>query len=203
MARTPSLATEPKGLVYQPEFLSADEQAALERFAESLDYGQVHMHGQAAKREVRHFGYLYGYESWSLEPTDPAPEEIHWVRERCASLAGLSPEDLDEVLATRYPPGAGIGWHCDAPMFGPKVIGVSLASASRMRFQRKKAGVRHVYEVVLAPGSAYVLADEVRWMWQHTIPPVQSLRYSITFRSVREKFRRGGQSPRLRSPDAI
>ena len=34
------------------------------------------------------------------------------------------------------------------------------------------------------PRSAYVLKDDVRWKWQHSIPPTPALRYSITFRSL-------------------
>ncbi|MDQ4149788.1 MAG: alpha-ketoglutarate-dependent dioxygenase AlkB [Actinomycetota bacterium] len=191
MARIPSVQTEPKGLAYDPDFLSRQEHDTLVGICGSLDFGEVQMHGQVAKREVRHFGYMYGYESWSLEPTDPLPEELGWLQERAAGLAGLTAADLREVLVTRYPPGAGIGWHRDAPMFGSKVIGVSLLSPSRMRFQRKVSGVRHVYDLVLDPGSAYVLAGEVRWAWQHSIPAVKELRYSITFRTVRESFARG------------
>jgi hypothetical protein len=46
----------------------------------------------------------------------------------------------------------------DAPMFGAKVAGVSLAAACRMRFQRGKGDSRQVAEITLEPRSAYVLA---------------------------------------------
>jgi hypothetical protein len=42
-----------------------------------------------------------------------------------------------------------------------------------------------MWETVLEPGSAYVLAGEARWSWQHHIPPTPALRYSITFRTLR------------------
>jgi alkylated DNA repair protein (DNA oxidative demethylase) len=42
-----------------------------------------------------------------------------------------------------------------------------------------------VYEVELAPRSAYVLAGAARSNWQHSIPPVPDLRFSITFRQLR------------------
>lgn len=147
------------------------------------------MHGRPARRQVRHFGFLYGYESWALTRAEGIPPEIFDLRSMCASLAELLPDQLDEALVTRYPPGAGIGWHRDAPMFGPKVIGVSLLSESRMRFQRKVPEGRQVFEQVLEPGSAYVLQDEVRRSWQHSIPAVKSLRYSITFRTVKNPHR--------------
>jgi alkylated DNA repair dioxygenase AlkB len=43
-----------------------------------------------------------------------------------------------EVLVTEYVPGAGIGWHRDAPMFGIE-IGVSLLGGCRPRTLRSGA----------------------------------------------------------------
>ncbi len=37
--------------------------------------------------------------------------------------------------------------------------------------------------IATAPRSAYVLRDEVRWAWQHSIAATPLLRYSITFRT--------------------
>jgi alkylated DNA repair dioxygenase AlkB len=89
-----------------------------------------------------------------------------------------------EILVQRYPPGSTIGWHRDAPAFGT-VIGVSLASACRLRFQRGKGDARRVWEILLEPRSGYVLAGKARTSWQHSIPPTKELRYSITFRTLR------------------
>ena len=143
------------------------------------------MRGQTAKRTTRHFGYDYDYEAWKVTPTEPIPDCLRWLRDRCGELAELAPEALAEALVTRYPEGAGIGWHRDAPMFGPKVIGVSLLSACRMRFQRGKGEARRVFDLELAPRSAYVLGGRARSAWQHSIPAAKSLRYSITFRTLR------------------
>ena len=90
-----------------------------------------------------------------------------------------------QALVTRYPPGSVIGWHRDAPAFGPTVAGLSLGSSCLLRFQRGRADNRRVYEVELAPRSAYVLAGAARASWQHSIPAVPELRYSITFRQLR------------------
>jgi alkylated DNA repair protein (DNA oxidative demethylase) len=143
------------------------------------------MHGRAARRTVRHFGLDYDYQSRETVPTDPFPEELEWLRARSAELAERAPGELAQVLVSRYPPGAGIGWHRDAPMFG-RVVGVSLAGACRMRFQRRAAGgERLVEEIDLAPRSAYLLSGSARWAWQHSIPATKELRYSITFRTLR------------------
>ena len=147
------------------------------------------MHGRTAKRTVRHFGYDYDYEAWKVRPAEPLPSGLASLRERCAEVAGLEPDELAQTLVSRYPPGAGIGWHRDAPMFGPKVVGVSLLSPCRMRFQRRRADVRFLYELGLAPRSIYVLAGKARSAWQHSIPATKGLRYSITFRTLRNESR--------------
>jgi DNA oxidative demethylase len=182
IARAPS--EEPEGLVYQPELISVDEEAALLSILESLRFDPIVIHGQAAKRTARHFGLDYDYEARMPTPGDPVPDWLEPVRARAAELGGFQPQDLVEILVQRYPPGSTIGWHRDAPAFGT-VIGVSLAGSSRLRFQRGKGDARRVWEILLEPRSGYVLAGKARTSWQHSIPPTKELRYSITFRTLR------------------
>ncbi|HEY6894144.1 MAG TPA: alpha-ketoglutarate-dependent dioxygenase AlkB, partial [Rhodanobacteraceae bacterium] len=89
------------------------------------------------------------------------------------------------ALVTEYRPGAPIGWHRDKPAYGT-VVGISLGSACRMRF--RPWDMRHdrnaAVALELAPRSLYVMRDDIRWRWQHQIPPVKALRYSITFRTL-------------------
>jgi DNA oxidative demethylase len=180
-----STSQAPEGLLYEPEFITPEEEVALIAALEGLDFEEVRMHGQTARRTVRHFGYDYDYEGRQLTACDPLPEDLRWLRERSARLAGLGPEELAQTLVSRYPPGAGIGWHRDAPMFGPRIVGVSFGSRARMRFQRKVRRERQTYALELAPRSAYVLSGAARSSWQHSIPPAKSLRYSVTFRTVK------------------
>ena len=143
------------------------------------------MHGQAARRTVVHFGFRYGYGSWELTPVDPLPAWLLWLRDRAAALVGADPDRFVEALVSRYPAGAGIGWHRDAPVFGPEVVGVSLLSPCRLRFQRRTATVRATHVLDVAPCSAYALSGAARWVWQHSIQATADLRYSVTFRTVR------------------
>jgi alkylated DNA repair dioxygenase AlkB len=184
-----SPAELPAGLVYRPDFLTAEEGLRLLGTIEELDFRELTMRGQTARRTVRHFGFDYEYESWRLVPGDRLPTELEPLRNRCAELAAAEPEELAQALVTRYPPGATIGWHRDAPMFGD-VVGVSFGSACRLRFQRGKEAERRVSELELAPRSAYVLTGEARWQWQHSIPATTELRYSVTFRSLKDPARR-------------
>ncbi len=176
----------PEGLAYHPDFVTAAEETALLAVLERLDFRAVTMRGQVARRTVRHFGLDYAYETGELVPADPLPDELAWLRERCAELMGRAPEDLVQVLVSRYPAGAGIGPHRDAPMFGSRIAGVSLRSPCRMRFQRtRKAAPRETTALELAPRSAYLLSGPARWSWQHSIPAAPDLRYSVTFRTLR------------------
>lgn len=193
MPRAAIAAEPPQGLVYRPDFITEDEERGLLAALDEIEFRAVTMRGQTARRTVRHYGYDYDYESWGkLVPADPLPASLTWLRDRCARFAELAPEELVQTLVSRYPPGAPIGWHRDAPMFGPKVVGVSLLSSCRMRFQRQVAGTRTVYELELAPRSAYVLGGEARTRWQHSIPPTKALRYSITFRTLKNRSRPAG-----------
>ncbi len=153
---------------------------------EELRFDPIVMHGQAARRTARHYGLGYDYEAREPRPGEPVPEWLEPVRARAAALAGLEPEELVEVLVQRYPAGATIGWHRDAPAFGT-VVGVSLGGSARLRFQRGTGDARRVWEVELAPRSGYVLAGKARTSWQHSIPPTKELRYSITFRTLRSR----------------
>jgi alkylated DNA repair dioxygenase AlkB len=174
-----------EGLVYVEDLVSVDEERELLAFLERLDFRDVIMRGQKARRTVRHFGLDYDYERGELSPADPLPAALHVLRDRCAALMEREPAELVQILISRYPEGAGIGWHRDAPMFGSKVAGVSLGAPCRMRFQRTVAGTRHVSDIELAPRSAYVLSGKARWSWQHSIPATKGLRHSVTFRTLK------------------
>ena len=189
MRRPTSKTEKPEGFEYRPHFLSGDEERQAIAEMERVDFREITMRGQTARRTVRHYGLDYGYESWQLVPAGLFPQALEWIRERCADFGGVKPHELAQILVTRYPPGATIGWHRDAPMFGPTVLGVSLLSACRMRFQRTVGEVRQVFEMELAPRSGYILGGQVRSAWQHSIPPTKSLRYSITFRTLRNPSR--------------
>jgi DNA oxidative demethylase len=189
------VAELPEGLSYLPGFLSEEEERALVDELSRLDYREIHMHGVVARRTVIHYGWDYGYESWRLTPAPPLPRFLEPLRDRCAAAVGLEPEALEEVLVSRYPPGASIGWHRDAPMFGPRVIGVSLLGAARMRFRRKVGDTFQTAVLELAPRSLYLLAGASRSEWQHTLSPVKTLRYSLSFRTVKHSPGRAAPLP--------
>jgi alkylated DNA repair dioxygenase AlkB len=89
------------------------------------------------------------------------------------------------VLINKYEPGAPIGWHRDRPVFA-EVVGVSLLAPCpfRLRLRLPEGGFLR-RTVTLAPRSAYLLSGPARTLWEHSIPPAEALRYSITFRNFR------------------
>jgi alkylated DNA repair protein (DNA oxidative demethylase) len=165
--------------------LTVEQERALLDQLDRLDFAEIRMHGVVAKRTARHYGMDYDYERRvPIAAAEPLPVWLEPVREHAAALAGVEPDELVETLVQRYPEGAQIGWHRDAPQFGT-VVGVSLLGPSRMRFRRDIGGVRRQHEVLLEPRSGYVLAGPARTAWQHHVPPTKNLRYSITFRTLR------------------
>ena len=176
-----------EGLVYVEDFVGPEEEASLVRRFQEMEFGEVRMHGQPAKRSVLHFGWDYAYDARRLTAGEPLPHWLEPLRDRCAQLAELQPERFEQALVTRYPAGAGIGWHRDAPMFGSRIAGVSLGSACRMRFRRQAKAGQETFDLQLSPLSVYLLSGSARWSWQHSIPAAPGLRYSITFRTLRRR----------------
>lgn len=174
----------PPGFLYQDDFLSLAEERDLLAAIASIELKTFQMHGVTAKRRIAQFGWHYALEQRHLTAAEAIPEALLPVRSRLAEAAGVHPEELSEALVTQYQPGAGIGWHHDAPAFGI-VTAVSLMGRCRMRFRQGRVGAWTTRDIELEPRSMYVIAGPARSQWQHGMPPATELRYSITFRTVR------------------
>ncbi len=180
----------PDGMRYTPDLITAaEEQALAERFA-ALPFRAFEFQGFFGKRRVVSFGWRYDFNLMKVEATEDMPDFLLPLRERAAAFAGLKPAALQQVLLTEYGPGAGIGWHKDRSVFG-EVVGISLLAPCVFRLRRKTAlKPRPAWErlsLTLAPRSAYLLSGPARSDWEHSIPEVESLRYSVTFRNLRER----------------
>jgi alkylated DNA repair dioxygenase AlkB len=179
----------PAGLRYATDLIAPDEERALvERLAE-LPFRAFEFQGFLGKRRVVSFGWRYDFNLMKVEKTQDMPDFLLRLRERAARFAGLEPAALQHVLLTEYGPGAAIGWHKDRSVFG-EVVGISLLAPCLFRLRRKTGGANtKAWErasLRLAPRSAYLLAGPARTEWEHSIPPVEALRYSVTFRNLRE-----------------
>lgn len=179
-----ALRALPEGFVLRPDFLSRTEERKLLKFLDGLEFKAFTMRGVVAKRQVVQFGLQYGLASRRLSRGADLPPQLAELRERVAAVAEVEAAEFPQILMNKYSPGAGIGWHVDSPPFGI-VAGVSLGAICTMRFQRGEGSARSTAEQELPPRSLYLLTGEARELWQHRLPPIAELRYSITLRTLR------------------
>jgi alkylated DNA repair dioxygenase AlkB len=194
------------GLTYMPNYLAADEAAAL---IQRLDQ---HPWSTELRRRVQQYGYRYDYTRHSVTPDmrlGTVPPWLQAIAER-VSHEGYTPAIPDQVIINEYLPGQGIADHVDCiPCFGDTILSVSLGSGCVMRFIHVVR--RTSVSLWLAPGSLVVLQGEARYDWSHGIAPRTSdvvagirvprqRRVSLTLRTVLvAPSAGGGDVPRDRS----
>ena len=183
----------PPGFAYREHFISPDEERALVGAINGIEFANFEMRGAVAKRRVAFFGLSYDD---TRQAIGEMPAFLDDVRARAAQWAGIDAEDFVMALINEYRPGAPIGWHRDAPQYGI-VAGISLLSPCRMKLRpyiaprdlpgpdAKAAPRKTTHEITLEPRSAYLITGESRSHFEHSIPAVDALRYSITFRTLR------------------
>jgi alkylated DNA repair dioxygenase AlkB len=180
----------PDGFRYQDDFIDAQEEAALADAIAGVTFAAFEMRGVVARRRVAFFGRSYDAGG---AVTPPLPAFLMPVRDRIAAWAQVDAADFAMALINEYPPGAPIGWHRDAPQYGI-VAGISLLSSCRMSLRPylrpAAAASPHprrsaTHQVTLERRSAYLMTGESRSGYEHHIPAVATLRYSVTFRTVR------------------
>ena len=174
----------PEGLRYAEGVIDAEAQARLVEVFAGLPCEAFDFHGFKGNRRIVSYGGRYDFSASRLREAEPVPDFLVAAREAAGAFAGLEAEALAQAMVTEYAPGAGIGWHRDRPEFD-KVVGLSFASEATMRFRRKRGEGWERAALPLAPGSAYLLDGAARQDWQHSIAPGETLRYSVTFRSLR------------------
>jgi alkylated DNA repair dioxygenase AlkB len=179
----------PPGFRYRENFITGNDELALVDAISGVVFSEFEMRGVIARRRVAFFGDSYD----SATAAGPLPEFLLPLRAEIARWAGVVPEAFAMALINEYRPGTPIGWHRDAPQYDI-VAGVSLLSACRMRFRPyrspastapKPARRAATHEITLARRSAYLMTQSSRSEFEHHIPPVEELRYSITYRTLR------------------
>jgi alkylated DNA repair dioxygenase AlkB len=179
----------PSGFEYGAEFIEPQTERTLLADLKGLPFKHFEFHGFQGKRRVVSFGWRYDFNGGGLTKTEEMPPFLLAVRQRAAAFARVSSERLQQVLVTEYQPGAAIGWHKDRSVFGD-VIGISLLSVCTFRFRRKKGASWERANLNLGPRSIYLLRGPSRAEWEHSIPAVASMRYSITFREILRRAER-------------
>jgi alkylated DNA repair dioxygenase AlkB len=178
-------SSAPEGLRYAADFVSPeDEQELIARIAalplQPFQFGQFE-----GKRRVAWFGFQYDYPQRRLREADPIPQWLGPFLERVEAFGGR-PTRIGQVLCTEYDTGVGIGWHRDKPHFD-RIFGLSLGSACKFRFRRPAGDKWERFTLNAEPRSIYQLSGAARQVWEHSIPAVEAPRYSITFRTMRDR----------------
>jgi len=174
----------PDGFKYAPDLLGAADEASLLAHVRELPFRDFEFHGYTGRRRVVSFGWHYDFAERRLRKADDIPAFLLALREPAAAFAGMAPAALQHALVTEYAPGTGIGWHRDKAVFG-EVVGISLLSPCVFRLRRAAGDGWERVNVPAEPRSAYLLSGPSRTEWEHSVPPVGALRYSVTFRNLR------------------
>ena len=176
----------PPGFHYRPNFITEVEEHRLLEAIAAVAFSDFKMRGIVARRRVAFFG-----ESYDRAKAEPLPAFLLPLRAEIARWAGVDSDAFAMALVNEYRPRTPIGWHRDAPQYDV-VAGISLLSSCSMKFRPYRSpadatsGRRSAtHELILDRRSAYLMTQSSRTEYEHHIPPVTALRYSITFRTLR------------------
>ena len=182
------METPVPGLLLYPDFISESMETELiqeiDRQTWVVDYD----------RRLQYYGYRNELEKpYNLIPFPvPMPLLIHQLSENLVEqkIVAIPP---DQVIINEYSPGEGLRPHKDRNYFENQICGVNLGSGCIMRFIKISGG--DVVDVEVPRRSVYVMQDDARYKWNHSIPPRKkdvvegnvkhrSRRLSITYRKV-------------------
>jgi alkylated DNA repair dioxygenase AlkB len=185
----PLPANLPEGLIYEPDFLTAAEEALLIDIVQGLPLEAARYKSYTARRRVVSYGGSFDYDANRLLPAAALVESLHPLSDIVARWLGVPIGALVHTLVAEYRPGSPLGWHRDVPDF-EEVVGVSLGAEGLLRFRPYPTKPREraaIVRLALAPRSIYLMRGSARWAWQHSVAPPAEQRWSITFRTPRRK----------------
>jgi alkylated DNA repair dioxygenase AlkB len=182
----------PDGLIYHSEFISEVEEQELIGEIQKVHLTPFKYYQFTGKRRTASFGWQYEFGASDITTAPEIPAFILPLRARAGTLFNMDPNSLVQTSFIEYSHGSPIGWHRDIPQFGV-VVGISLGAACRMKFRKyrrarsKQLNRDEILSIELQPRSIYLMSGAAREIWQHSIPPVKSLRYSIMMRTLRAR----------------
>ncbi|MGO4212841.1 alpha-ketoglutarate-dependent dioxygenase AlkB [Terriglobus sp. 2YAB30_2] len=180
---------EPEGFRYEENFITDEEERGLLEALGLLDLKPFEFHGHIGNRRVTSFGLKYNFSRRAVETASDIPPFLADLLPRVASFARYEQHAFRQVGVNEYRAGAGIGWHKDKAEFGV-IVGLSLGGPATMRFRKPRGKTWERVSHEVQPRSIYILAGEARTEWEHSIPEVSDLRYSITFRTLADSLRK-------------
>jgi alkylated DNA repair dioxygenase AlkB len=178
----------PEGFRYEEGIISEAEEVALVASLATLELKPFDFHGHLGNRRVTSFGLRYDFARRAVEVAEEFPSFLADLRKKVAKFARREVDAFQQGGVNEYPPGAGIGWHKDKSQFGV-IVGVSLLAPATMRFRRPEGDRWVRMSQRLLPRSIYILEGEARTMWEHSVPPLDALRYALTFRTLAEDLK--------------
>src|SRR5258707_12118716 len=174
----------PAGFRYIPDVIStADEKSLVQRF-EKLPLKPFEFHGHQGNRRIYAFGHRYVFAGQDPRADASIPDYLLPLTDVASQISGVPAEAFEQLMVTEYAPSAGIGWHRDRPSY-EDIVTVSFLAPCTLRLRRKAPGGWERRAVFIEPRSAYLLRGAVRNDWQHSISPMDVLRYSVTLRTFR------------------
>jgi len=184
----------PPGFSYFPGFISQKEEIELIKEIELTSLHPLIFQGYEAKRKVASYGYDWDFLHRRLSKGKPIPQSFKPIIQKVSQYLSLNDEEFAELLLTEYPVGSVINWHRDAPPFDI-IVGISLNSDCKFRFRpydKAKQLRKNLLAIPLERRSLYKMSGESRTEWEHSIPAVKEIRYSITLRTMKENAKTAG-----------
>ena len=190
------LASDLPGFVYQPDFISEEEEAKLLTCIDGAEWNTE------LQRRVQHYGWRYDYKKRQIDESMRVGELPAWAQDLSLRLVNERlMEDLpDQLIVNEYRGKQGITPHVDEPnSFTGQIATISLLETWEMVFRRR--GSKERVEKALERRSVAILTGDARYQWTHEIPkrenePIvdfrgkrkwqkRSRRISLTFRKIR------------------
>ena len=177
----------PEGFDYYPNFITEAEENRLLNAIQQLELQSMKFHQYEAKRKVVSFGRGWSFTEQQLKQGDPIPPEFDFLVYKIASYLSIPKESIAQFLITEYPVGSVINWHRDAPPFDI-IAGVSLLSNCifKLRPHEKEKQTRSAtISLPVERCSLYSMRGPAKTAWQHCTAPLNKVRCSLTFRTLR------------------
>ena len=145
----------------------------------------THFNNQTGRYE-RQYGLLFVHDPRDVWPLVDLHDSLPVLILRLVEeIKKMLEQKLNQTIINGYLRGRGIRPHNDLHLFGRTVCSLSLGSPTVMPFQEAKRRDGPELQLPLPRRSLFVLQDEMRYDWNHSIldGDVQGARFSFTFRS--------------------
>lgn len=178
----------PAGFSYNPQFITEEEEQCLLAIVSKMELANMKFHEYEARRKVVSFGQGWSFTDKTLKPGNDIPHEFDFLVEKIAVHLKIERQQIAQFLITEYPVGSVINWHRDAPPF-ETIVGVSLLADCifKLRPHDKEKQTRSAtLSLPVQRRSMYVMTGISKTNWQHSTMPLNTVRYSLTFRTLRK-----------------